>query len=145
MNTYRIAIGDWSNDGHGQKDMYTVRTSHNMKDIVAAYRKSVKKSGVALDNNTKGAKHRVCVEYEDSTVNAECVQLLTKLGVNWDFRDSLFSEDGSLSVTPEDVAHLFMEMVKTQIPEFAYEFAEEPPVINASDSFRDHIGYGCYN
>lgn len=143
MYTYRIVIGDYSKDGHNQMDYFTLETSHDAKAIQKAYKQAVKKSGVTLDTRTK-AKHKVCHEYEDGSLPEEAVELLTELGVKWDEMESELNDDGSLGATPQDMANIFMEMVRTQLEGFTYKIIE-PECLNGWGGGLGGIGYGCYN
>ncbi len=145
MHTYRVVIGDWSTDGHGRSDDYLVKTSHKQAECQQAYRDAVKASGVALDHQSK-AKIQLCCDFEDSYISAEAIQKLTELGVVWDFLESELNDDGGVSVGPDEMARLFMEMIRTQIPDFQYRFVKEPPALNGWwGNLNVSIGYGCYN
>lgn len=137
--TYRLVAGDRYGDGHGMTETFKVEVSHGLEEIQDAYKLAVKKAKVALDAMTKGARYRVCVEPEDPIIPAAVVKRLNQLGIDWGFLQNEPREDGSLQVCGGEIAHLFMEMVRSQIKGFDYEFVEDKAIF-----IPVGIGYGCY-
>lgn len=142
---HTIVIGDWSCDGHNQSDKFTFECNAEEANIKKAYLQAVKKSGISLHNDhgkTKSKARAICCDYEDSSLDEEAVEQLKGIGV--DFAE-VHLEDGTIG--PEDVARLFFDMVKTQIPGFEYKLIENPKTINGgwSKDFNHSFGYGCYN
>jgi hypothetical protein len=148
---HRIVIGDWSHDGHNQEDFYNFECSHDEPEVKKAYWAAIKKCKIALhednDKRLKGIKS-VCCEYEDRTIKAP---ELKDLGVSFENMDNEFEqdEDGNdiLNCCSQDIAYLFFEIVKTQIPGFEYKYIEEKRTINGfwSKDFNVNFGYGCYS
>jgi hypothetical protein len=151
---HRIVIGDWSHDGHNQEDYYTFECSHDEPEVKKAYWAAIKKCKVALHENNdkrlKGVKS-VCCKYEDRTIKAPELKALTDLGVSFDKMENLFEQDkdgnDELNCSSQDIAYLFFEMVKTQIPGFEYKYIKDKKTINGfwSEDFNLSFGYGCFN
>lgn len=143
LYVYQIVIGDWSDDGHGKCDHYTVETSHNMTEIQEAYLKAVNACGVSLHRNSK-ANYELCSEYQDNTIPEEAEERLTELGVDWKLIETKYDRDCGMN--PDSFSYLFMEMVKTQISDFEYKFSAGPPYLNGYwGKLNHHFGYGCYD
>lgn len=143
MHTYRIVIGDWSDDGHGHSDEFIVKVSHDLKAIQTAYRAAVKESGVALDRGSE-ADFNLCCEYDDQEIPKGAVERLASFGIK--IPHEAIDAAGSVHPDPSDMAWLFMEMVKSQIDGFSYEFIEPPESINGFwGDLNVMIGYGCYS
>jgi hypothetical protein len=136
---YTIVIGDPCHDGHGQTELFVVETSHHHKDIAAAYKRAVEASSVSLDLETP-AEFTVCCRYDDGVIPKEAAERLTAIGVEWGWADNGFEDDGSIWMVPQDMAHLLMQMTKTQLPTFWRSFVEWPREICAGGK----IGYGCF-
>lgn len=70
---FRIPVGDWSSDGHGQCDWFTVNCSHPLNEVREAYFKAIEVLG-------KEWPTYICSAYEYSWVDKEDEEELTKLG-----------------------------------------------------------------
>jgi hypothetical protein len=147
---YDIVIGDWSGDGHGQCDHFTFDCSHPEKEIHAAYRKAVEKCGIGLHEPGKDDKFKqVLGDYEDCYILADDYAKLVELGVglpdHYDYVERYGEAGTKYGFHPKGVAALFLEMVRTQLEGFGYEFVERP-VINGfwKDGFNHSFGYGAY-
>jgi hypothetical protein len=130
---YSITTGDWSKDGHNQSDNFQLMTSHSRKDMVNAYRNFAKENKISFK--------KIFSEYEESAIDSEQIEILKNAGINFDniggWEEGV---DGYYCFEPQGVVELLMEMIKTQIPEFTYQFEQTEEI----EEFRG-IGYGCYN
>lgn len=148
MYTYRIVTGDWSDDGHGKSDQFTFNVNYNIDQIRKAYKKAQKKLKIAFDCNEKG-KYKLCEAYENDSLSKETINHLRQSGVNFDNIQfgTMVDEDGSQLMEPSEMAFLFLEVVKTEIPDLSYELVQEPESINGywCKDLNIGIGYGCYN
>ena len=79
MYTFKIPIGDWSNDGHGIAEWYIIRSNKPVEEVRELYFQACKEFGFGLDTQYKNAP---CVEYEDSIIPTETLHLLKDFGVN---------------------------------------------------------------
>ena len=68
-NTWKIPIGDWSDDGHGKCDWFTVKSNFTVEKAREAYFKAVEASGLDI---AKEIAH----DYEDSGVSERITELL---------------------------------------------------------------------
>lgn len=142
---HRLVIGDWSNDGHGAKEFVDFLCTHSEKAIKKAYFAAIKKGGVSLHDDHKGTvKHVVCCDCDDSTLTKEARDALIALGI--DMSKIGHDQDdggGGFYLSYDDIAVLFMEMVKTQIADFDYQ-QTKTKALNGywSEDFNIGFGYG---
>ncbi len=147
--TYRIVIGDWSEDGHNRFEYFVFKCTHSEKEIKETYNKAVEKCGIALhrmyDENRRVTGISVCCDYENNTIPDYYAEKLKSLGIN--FNQFCYDENmESYLMEPKDITILFLEMVKSQIEGFEWASGEEAPCINGfwSNDFNHSFGYGCY-
>lgn len=144
-----LVIGDWSNDGHGDKEFISFRCTHDDAAVKKAYLAACKKGKVALHDDHKGSiDHVICCDYEDRKMRESAKEALIALGVDLsklvDAEED--EDDGSIGLNAESIVVIFAEMVKTQIEGFAYELPENTrlPTLNGywSKDFNLQFGYG---
>lgn len=148
---HRIVIGDWSDDGHCKKSYFTFKCSHDESEVKKAYTKACKKCKVSLHERVPNCT-AICCNYEESWIPSKQLKALKKLGVDFKFAESLEHNNGitgesELSCIGQDIAYLFFEMVKTQLPDFEYKLVDEKKPINGfwSKDFNHSFGYGCFD
>lgn len=78
---FKMPIGDRSNDGHGQCDIYYIKSNKPVERVRDAHFMIKEKLGIDLDN--------VCREYGDDELSGALAYTLTKMG----FFDTLSDED----------------------------------------------------
>ncbi len=156
--TYKMTIGDWSDDGHGKSDQFVFETNTPEDQIRQGYLDAITKSGVALHHTDSGyvtGKFKgferpkntiaILVDYETSNIPKETLLRLKNLGVKFDQFDNE-EEEGELYCSCEDAAKLFLEMVRTQINGFEYKLKNDD--IKSINGFwgdlNVQIGYGTY-
>lgn len=90
MNQFKINIGDWSNDGHGETKSYLVSTSKTVEDAREAHFKIKEVTGIDI--------HSLANEYEEDKIKPEDFYLLLQVpGFKENFKEDLevfdFSEE----------------------------------------------------
>jgi len=75
MNTYQLPIGDWSHDGHGHCEWFTVTSDASAKEIFAAYHDSVK-----LHPDIDPDK--ICNEYGENIIDPDILEKIIAAGFN---------------------------------------------------------------
>lgn len=146
-----LVVGDWSSDGHGDKEFISFRCTHDEKAVQKAYLAACKKGNVALHKS--GAEHVIACDYEDNKLRPDARKALKKLGVdlsllddNSDEDDDEDADDAGTYLGPQDIVVLFAEMVKTQIDGFNYVIPENTrlPTLNGywKKDFNFQFGYG---
>lgn len=145
---YKVVIGDYSCDGHNEYQYYYFKSSHDAETITKGYKDAVKKSGITLTSNShhyKGVKGKeILTKYEDCVIKAEEIKKLLELGVCFDKFDNNI-DDGELYCGDEDCAKLFLEMVKTQVPDFQYHLTNDDIKCINGWTGLGGFGYGCFS
>jgi hypothetical protein len=141
-HTYKIIVGDWSRDGHNDSDDYQVNVSHTRQEIHAAYEKAAGKCGIGLHSTYETHKQKkprqILEEYEDNKITDADMLKLVKLGINTDAFEEYDAEDGAHYFQSKNVAILYLEMARTQLADFKYQFVESPVLTKG-------IGYGVFS
>jgi hypothetical protein len=141
-------IGDWSDDGHSDKQFIAFRCTHDEKAVQKAYLTACKKGNVVLHDDVK-VDHVIACDYEDDELTPQARKSLVKLGVDVTLLDEQPGEEDDEEGThlcPRDIVVIFAEMVKTQLDGFAYELPERTslPTLNGfwKKDFNFQFGYG---
>lgn len=121
-----IVVGDWSGDGHSQTERFVIESNLGRKDLLKAYKNSVKKTGVDLD--------KVCCEYEDDAVDFLVWEKLAAHGLTF---DKLFDDDWDLeeaeesvktktriAIYPDQFFKIYLFLIKVGNPNFEYKILD---------------------
>lgn len=110
-----LVVGDWSDDGHGKTQTFTIRTNRSPASIMSAYDRGSKKLGFDLSVD-------VASDYEDYLLDEEKWAAFVKHGLT---DDDIVVSDGfestsayALSLYPAKFADLYLFIVKLGEPEF---------------------------
>ncbi len=141
MNEFRLEIGDWSNDGHGQCVTYTIQSNKTKQEIDKAYKKAVKNIGFdVLD---------LCKEYEESTIPADTWKRLKSEGFDPNIEIAGYSLGNA---EPEENEDMYMDVdgfmllvlwfLKTGDPDLILK--PIPEIKERLVGTYEHIGYGLF-
>jgi hypothetical protein len=136
-HTINLVIGDWSDDGHGKKDKFTIKCNLDKKALEKAYKKGVKKVGVDITSD-------VAHEYEDSTISKEDWDKLLKAGMKADevgevdIPDHLDGQSDRIFIWPDAFADIWLFVAKAGNPKFEFEH------VIATASNINIGGYGLF-
>lgn len=143
-NLWNIPIGDWSDDGHGRCDWFTIKSNFTVEQAREAYFKSVEKSGVDICKE-------VAYEYGNNSVSEKFLkafpEFLEKDLVKYDpeFNDYGFEYYIENSFDLVELVCLFIQKYN---PEFRYEIINLPMLpfygYDKKDRHIGHIGYGLF-
>lgn len=139
-NIWNIPIGDWSDDGHGKCDWFTIKSNFTVEQAREAYFKSVEKSGVDI------CKEVAC-DYEDNSVSEKFLNAFPE-----------FLEKGLIKHGQEyteyyigdssDLVEMVCLFIQKYNPEFRYEITNFPmlPFCGYDEKGRHigQIGYGLF-
>jgi hypothetical protein len=131
-NRYRLPIGDWSADGHGRCEWFTVSVHGTKADISMAYGRAQKK---LPDLDPAG----ICSDYEDHAVDPEIFESLVALGAISPGKD----EDPSWWMHPERMAALVVWYLNQGDP--GLEARLEPKDDSLAYTFGSSFGYGLFS
>lgn len=155
---YKLALGDWSEDGHGiSKDILVDCNCNNVVDIQNAYKESCKKLGIQFDDDKdyseKGYKyhdpHLIWTDYQDNDMSAIAYDILNKAGC-FDGIDIEEDDDGRYHIESikgcvlEEHAKVIMNFIALSMPEnFSYQIVKEDyPYINGHWDGNLNVGFG---
>lgn len=135
--TYKIPIGDWSRDGHGQCDYYTITSNKNADALRVAY-------NTMADLSPELAPDSFCKGYQDGLVPEHVQAKLKEIGgfYFYEYRGEESVEFGS-----EGMIKYVLWWLKAGDPELELELQVNAPEIILAER-RDHntsfIGYGLF-
>ena len=155
--TFKMPIGDWSDDGHGQCDYFQVESDVPVEEVREAHFLIKEKTAIDIGN--------VCSEHQEPYLMFEDVRKLLDLGFNKDlisdFDEELFEkakaenepdyyEENADGVDSETVAHIWLFLLNKVNPDMNLKIIpdkEEMLVFYGSDKkgrFIESPGYGCF-
>jgi hypothetical protein len=135
---FTLAIGDWSDDGHGQCKEFTFHCSHKVEQVRAAYLTSVKQFGISFDPDHK-AKIMVLTRGGERSLSDKAQKKLTAIG--YDMTKIPEPE----FVSPEELANLILWFAGKQLKNFAAE-KKEKTYMNGfwNKQLNAQFGYGAF-
>ena len=150
MNQFVLPIGDWSEDGHSESKNFTVNVNKTKDELISAYHETTKRLNMTFDTNDMQESYPIQLlnELKDDGLTAEVAKKLQEGGVNMSaFRDVEISEDGYFEYfSPRDAAILFMEFIKSALPDMKYEFDNNQTnyLFGYWGDLNISVGYGCF-
>jgi len=152
MNKMYLVLGDWSDDGHGKFEKILVEVNKTVEEVQNAYKASCKLTGIAFDHDEdytetnrgwkEAEKYRIAVEYEDSNLSGEVLEILTKFGCPLKMLE-YYNEDAC----QENYVKLWFWFINLSLPYLEYEIvADDTPNINGywSKNLNASFGYGLF-
>lgn len=147
---HTVAIGDWSDDGHGKHDDFIVEIPDDLTQAKLGenFRKNMDRIGFGPDS--------FCEEYEDGVIPAGKVKDLLAAGLDMSEFELEEDDDGSLGITVEDMLKIVMFYFGHGLAGFSYEVINEnaPALIGywskvtadpaGPHSYGVSVGYGLY-
>ena len=128
MVKVKLTIGDWSNDGHGNSEIYVYESNKTVKEIQKAYMDSCNKTGLSFHHSSPvpqphiglnwdelKAKQLFC-EYEDNEMSNEQAKTLAEFGVICD-GDADDDMDG-FYMDPDGLAGIIIDFIKISLPDW---------------------------
>lgn len=136
---FRLAIGDWSGDGHGKSKDFLVSSNVPVERVREAHYKIKDVTGVDIEN--------ICSEYGEDEIDEETVAILKNMG--FQFENSTGMGDGIVNVT--EMAHLWIFLLQKADPVLELEVVQDDiPRLQfyGFDNLKRHIGgvgYGLFS
>ena len=136
--SFMLPIGDHSQDGHGQCVNYTCLSNKPVEQVREAHWRITLATGVDI--------HEICNLHGEDSVDMETFEALKKLGFKGGNKE--FGNEVLLSI--DDMANLWVMLLKIADPELEIEIQEDPPQLSFcgfDDRGRhiDHVGYGLFS
>ena len=161
MSKVKLTIGDWSQDGHNEFEMFVYEVNKPVEEIRQAYKDSCKKTGLQFNHNEnytglvehsnyKYTETRICTEYEDDKIREEAIEILK----SFDFDLSKYCNGDFGFDDVEQFCELILDFIKLSLPDLTWKEASfkksdlktiEP--INGwwNESLNVQFGYGLFD
>lgn len=136
---YRIALGDWSGDGHNQEEvfLFEIPDQFTVEVMKESYQKSVAEFGF-------GCEH-FADEYEDNSIRAEWAQSLIAAGIP-EHCISVFNGEYYIE-SKDDMCGIIFFMIGRNIEGFTFEGVTStfPLLVGTWNApIADSVGYGLF-
>lgn len=155
----KLVLGDWSDDGHGEYEVFGIISNYNVSILRKAYKNSCKLTGLTFNHNEDytgllkgkyGHWRQLFTEYESSEIEPEACKILEEYSLikknDWDEE-----EDCGICMDVDDVADLIMRFIALSMPEdFVYTFSDiglknaEPINGFYNSELNVQFGYGLF-
>ena len=144
MNIIQFDIGDWSKDGHGMSDSFSIISNLDVTVLRAAHLKFKKLYGVSIED--------IC--YDSSRIEESLYTTLYLLdilnkskypspaGINWKSNAYKF---GYYIGEPKDILDIWLNCLKLVEPTFEYTMQKSERMVTFSDTVINCPGYGLYD
>lgn len=139
MYQFHLSIGDWSGDGHGRSEDFTVASNAPVEIVREAHYKIPEVTGIDIEG--------ICSEYEEDEIDPETVQTLKDMG--FQFENSSGMGEGIVNV-PE-MARMWIFLLQKADPSLELEIKDEDipnlQFCGADDKGRHigKVGYGLFS
>ena len=129
MYQFHLSIGDWSGDGHGRSEDFTVASNAPVETVREAHYKIPEVTEVDIES--------ICSEYGEDEIDAETVQVLKDMG--FQFENSSGMGEGIVNVPEMADPSLKLEIKDDDIPNLQF--------CGADDKGRHigKVGYGLFS
>lgn len=148
MYYFKIPIGDWSHDGHGQKEIFLIKSNKPVEHVRELYFQACDKIGFSLDGSYKKTSSTPCCEYEDITFSKETLQELLDFGVKLKKETIDIIEQEEVIEEKLSLCEIILAFIRTQDSTLEISIEEEKNVpmfqFYGFDSKKRHIGYFGY-
>lgn len=140
---FKIPIGDWSDDGHGKTEDYTIVSNKPIQEVRELYFQACEKLGFTLDGHDRLSP---CSEYQDYQVKEETIEALINYGINISGEEeAAWTEDG---LTTYEMCDLVLDFIKVQDKELVLTRVPNADLpmfqFYGIDEKKRHIGYFGY-
>ena len=121
MTIVNLVVGDWSADGHGKTDTFSIKTTFSVADVELAYLQGAQKLGHDI-------RKSCCQNYEDSCIPIDIMNSLFEHGFDKNSleRSSDFEEEeyDGFPINQEDWVKIFLFTCKLGDPNFKYSYVK---------------------
>jgi hypothetical protein len=140
---FRMPIGDWSDDGHGECNEYIIGSNKPVEEVREAHFKIEEATGIDI--------HKIANDYMNSYMTKEQYDILQQLGLELEYlmQGNEDDEESYVSLDPEAMKDVWMFLLQKADPELELVDAEENrlpmlPFYGFDDQKRhiSFVGYG---
>lgn len=134
MFSFKMMVGDWSNDGHGQCVDFVVSSNKPVEHVREAHYLIRETTGIDMET--------LCNEYDDSSIPDDVADKLEALGFHFEAPCS------TVCPSPKEFASLWVFLLQKADPELQLSIEDIPQLqFYGYDSKGRHIeaaGYGLF-
>jgi len=141
MHIFKLPIGDWSDDGHGKCDYYTVESNMSVEEVREIHFKIEEKTGVDI--------HKICNKYEQDHIPADS-NLITMLKEEGKLEKmNVSGYDGDVDghyTNSRSLALIWVYLLQKTEPELKLKLLKEPEMLSfyGFDKQGRHISFVGY-
>ncbi len=140
MYSFRMPIGDWSDDGHGKCDYYYIKSNKPVEEVREIHFQILDKTGFDIEET--------CSEYEDSSISEDQFNELVALGLEAKRFD--YPYNGRVYISSENMCYLWTFLLMKTDATLKLEIEKTPemlPFYGVDNKMRHigFVGYGCFN
>lgn len=141
MHTFTLPIGDWSDDGHGKCDYYTVESNMSVEEVREIHFKIEEVTGVNIE--------KVCSEYDVSYIPADSrlITLLEEEGKMDKMNLSGYDKDiDGYYANSKSLALIWAYLLQETEPELELKIIKTPEMLSfyGFDKQGRHISFVGY-
>ena len=140
---FKIAIGDWSGDGHDKCNYYQVQSDKSLNHVREMHYKIKAFTGVDVE--------KICSEYEDTYVSKDVEDKLRWLGFDFSKTES-FMLDKKRCLGTKDCCKIWIFLLNHVDSELNLKIMDEPKIpmlqfsgFDKKGRYIDGPGYGCFD
>lgn len=139
---FQMNVGDYSDDGHGKNEVFVIKSTKPVDEVLKAFISS----GTKLNVYQHGS-FVIAEDYEDSKLSNEHAEALRNAGI--EFEDLVYNdgdeEDPEYTIEgTTEIVRLVMRIAQKEL-DFEYEIANDViPSFNGFGGAGPQIGYGLF-
>lgn len=139
MHKFKMYIGDWSNDGHGNFSTYVIASNKPVEDVREAHYKIRTTTGIDVED--------ICSDYLDDEIDDVTVEHLENLGFTFANKTTF----GNALMTDKEMAKLWLFLLRKTDPELDLKVIDDDiPTLHfiGFDEQGRHVGqvgYGLFD
>lgn len=146
-HAFKINIGDYSNDGHGNNEVIIVKSTKSVFEVLNAFLSSGRKLGV-VEGDDKYPNFLIAENYDDTSLSNEFAEAFRSAGIEFEdltFNDADEDEEPQYHIDGTyEMVHLVMRIAQKEL-DFEYEIDNKSiPSFNGFDGVGPQIGYGLF-
>lgn len=139
---FNIRIGDWSADGHGMFETYTVQSDMPVEKARLAHYNILKETGIDI--------HSICNDYECNGISKDMIERLELIGMDTDNIDLEYYDDNEEAcATPYTLFSIWLFLLNKVDSSLNLKYKKiENLDFYGFDENRKHIsfvGYGLFS
>lgn len=145
MNEYQIQfpIGDWSGDGHGKCDWFTVKSNKPVEEVREIHFQMSEKLGINIEE--------IAEEYEDDEITEEVAKKLSAIGLDVEDYAELYEykKPAKWRTNSEGMIDLWIDLLMKVDSSLELKVIRDIPTISFYGFDEKHrciefVGYGCF-